>query len=421
MTQNISWIGIPENSDFTLANIPFGVFSKGTGHYAVATAIGDYVLDLAILQKFEYFDGLEIPKGIFESRYLNPFIALGKDKTNTVRKLIQSLLTEGSDLAKDKECIAQALHKQDEVKMLLPIEISNYTDFYSSIEHATNVGVMFRDPENALLPNWKHMPVGYHGRASSIVVSDTDIHRPNGQIKDPAKDMPDFGPSKRLDFELEMGFVVGKETQLGDIVSVNKATDYIFGMVLFNDWSARDIQVWEYVPLGPFLGKNFASSMSPWIVTIEALEAFSVKAPEQTIKVLPYLKENKRSTFDIQLEVAIAPKGTHETVVCQSNFKHLYWTMEQQLAHHTINGCNIEIGDMYASGTISGATPNSFGSMLELAWKGTKPIPLNDGTTRVFIQDGDKVIMRGHAGEGSNRVGFGCVQATVLPAKNIEL
>ena len=416
-----SWIEIPENSDFTLANIPFGVFSKETGHHAVATAIGDYLLDLAIVQKFGYFDDLEIPKGIFESRYLNPFIALGKEKTNAVRKCIQTLLIERSKITKDSKCITEALHKQDEVKMLLPIDIPNYTDFYSSKEHATNVGIMFRDPDNALLPNWKHMPVGYHGRASSIVVSDTPIHRPHGQLKDPAKDKPDFGPTKRLDFELEMGFVIGKETQLGDIVAVDKADDYIFGMVLFNDWSARDIQVWEYVPLGPFLGKNFASSMSPWIVTFEALEPFKVAAPEQQVEVLPYLKETKRETFDIQLEVAIAPQESKETVVCQSNFKHLYWTMEQQLAHHTINGCNIQVGDLYASGTISGATPDSLGSMLELAWKGTKPVQLEDGSTRVFIQDGDQVIMRGHAGEGHERVGFGGVRTAILPAKNIEL
>jgi len=421
MNQPKSWIEIPENSDFTLANIPFGVYSKGKGHFAVATAVGEYVVDLDMLHKAGYFGLLELPKNIFSSRYLNPFIALGKEKTNTVRKYIQELFAKGSTLEKDSKSLVNVLHKQQEVKMLLPVKIGNYTDFYSSKEHATNVGVMFRDPENALLPNWLHMPVGYHGRASSIVVSETPIHRPNGQIKDPAKEMPDFGPSKRLDFELEMAFVIGKETQLGDMVSVNKAEEYIFGMMLFNDWSARDIQVWEYVPLGPFLGKNFASSVSPWIVTLEALEPYRTKAPEQSVEVLPYLKEKQRTTFDIQLEVAIATKEAKETVVCQSNFKHLYWTMPQQLAHHTINGCNIEIGDMYASGTISGTTPESFGSMLELAWKGTKALQLADGSTRVFIQDGDKVIMRGHAGEGTQRVGFGCVRTEVLPAKEVEL
>lgn len=421
MNQPKSWIEIPENSDFTLANIPFGVYSKGKGHFAVATAIGEYIVDLDMLHKAGYFGLLELPKNIFSSRYLNPFIALGKEKTNAVRKYIQELFTKGSTLEKDSKSLVNVLHKQQEVKMLLPVKVRNYTDFYSSKEHATNVGVMFRDPENALLPNWLHMPVGYHGRASSIVVSETPIHRPNGQIKDPAKEMPDFGPSKRLDFELEMAFVIGKETQLGDMISVNKAEEYIFGMMLFNDWSARDIQVWEYVPLGPFLGKNFASSVSPWIVTLEALEPFRIKAPEQSVEVLPYLKEKQRTTFDVQLEVAIATKEAKETVVCQSNFKHLYWTMPQQLAHHTINGCNIEIGDMYASGTISGTTHESFGSMLELAWKGSKPLQLADGSTRVFIQDGDTVIMRGHTGQGAQRVGFGCVQTEVLPAKEVEL
>ncbi|WP_026715283.1 fumarylacetoacetase [Flavobacterium daejeonense] len=421
MNQSKSWIEIPENSDFTLANIPFGVYSNGEGHFAVATAIGEYVVDLDMLHKAGYFGLMELPSNIFKNRFLNPFIALGKEKTNAVRKHIQELFTKGSTLENDGKYLVNVLHKQQDVKMLLPVKIGNYTDFYSSKEHAANVGIMFRDPENALLPNWLHMPVGYHGRASSIVVSETPIHRPNGQIKDPAKDKPDFGSSKRLDFELEMAFVIGKETQLGDMVSVNNAEDYIFGMMLFNDWSARDIQVWEYVPLGPFLGKNFASSVSPWIVTMEALEPFRTNAPEQTVEVLPYLKEKQRTTFDIQLEVAIATKDAKETVVCQSNFKYLYWTMPQQLAHHTINGCNIEIGDMYASGTISGTTPESFGSMLELAWKGTKPLQLADGSTRVFIQDGDKVIMRGHAGQGAQRVGFGSVRTEVLPAKNIVL
>jgi fumarylacetoacetase len=301
--------------------------------------------------------------------------------------------------------------------MLLPVKIGDYTDFYSSLEHATNVGKMFRDPENALLPNWKHLPVGYHGRASSIVPSGTPIFRPKGQFKDPEMEKPEFGPSKRLDFELEMAFVIGKPTKMGDSVSTEDAEDYIFGMVLFNDWSARDIQAWEYVPLGPFLGKNFASSISPWIVTLEALEPFRVSGPKQEPEVLPYLQYKTDHAFDINLEVLIQPEGLKATKVCSSNFKYMYWNIAQQLAHHTINGCNINVGDMMASGTISGPTEDSFGSMLELSWKGAKPVLLEEGGERRFIQDGDSVIMKSYAEKDGIRVGFGEVEGKVLPAK----
>jgi len=294
--------------------------------------------------------------------------------------------------------------------------VRDYTDFYSSKEHATNVGTMFRDPENALLPNWKHLPVGYHGRASSIIVSGEPIRRPKGQRKDGDKDQPVFGPSGRLDFELEMAFITCKENKLGESISTSEADDYIFGFVLFNDWSARDMQAWEYVPLGPFLAKNFASSVSPWVVTLDALEPFRVAGPKQEPKVLPYLKAEGLSNFDIHLEVGIQPKGGAEKVVSRSNFKHMYWNIRQQLAHHTINGCNINVGDMYASGTISGPTPDSYGSMLELAWKGTKPIPMPDGSTRSFLQDGDTVTMRGFAEKDGIRIGFGEVKAEILPA-----
>lgn len=414
-----SWVDIPKDSDFSIYNIPFGVYSKGPGHYAIATAIGDFVLDLDVLHTNQYFYDLDLPKDIFKSRYLNPFISLGKPMTQTIRLRLQELLMEGGALQHDLKTNREAFIKLGAADMLLPLDIGNYTDFYSSKEHATNVGTMFRDPDKALLPNWEHMPVGYHGRASSIVASGIPIHRPYGQLKDPAKERPDFGVSKRLDFELEMGFVIGRDTELGDVVPIQEARDYIFGMVLFNDWSARDIQVWEYVPLGPFLGKNFASSMSPWVVTMEALEPFRVPAPEQATKVLPYLREQHHDALDIHLEVAIQPKNSLETRVCQSNYKYLYWTMEQQLAHHTINGCNIKVGDVYASGTISGPTPDSYGSMLELGWKGTKPIPVSDGTTRTFIEDHDRVIMRGHAGDQHQRVGFGTLETRVLPPKKI--
>ena len=295
-----------------------------------------------------------------------------------------------------------------EVEMVLPVYVPSYTDFYSSIEHATNIGSMIRDPENALMPNWKHIPVGYHGRSSSIIISGEPVRRPKE---------PSVGPTKRLDFELEMAFVVSTETELGQTVSTAKAEDHIFGFVLFNDWSARDIQVWEYVPLGPFLAKNFASSVSPWIVTLEALEDFRVAGPKQDPPVLPYLEFSGDRNFDINLEVGIVPEGSTEEVVCQSNFRYMYWNICQQLAHHTVNGCNIEVGDMYASGTISGPDPGSYGSMMELAWKGTRPLKMPDGSTRTFIDDGDTVIMRGFAEKDGKRVGFGEVSTKILPAK----
>jgi len=303
----------------------------------------------------------------------------------------------------------------DSVEMLMPVHIPNYTDFYSSIEHATNVGTMFRDPEKALLPNWKHIPVGYHGRASSITPSGTPITRPKGQTKAPDATAPSFGPTKRLDFELEMAFIVSKETDLGTSVSTANAEDYIFGLVLFNDWSARDVQVWEYVPLGPFLAKNFASSISPWIVTLDALEQFKIDGPKQDPQVLPYLEYEGSKNFDINLEVSITPERSSSKVVSISNFKYMYWNMYQQLAHHTVNGCNLKVGDMYASGTISGPTPDSYGSMLELAWKGTKPLEMADGSKRSFIEDGDTVIMKGYAEKDGVRVGFGEVSSKVLP------
>jgi len=296
------------------------------------------------------------------------------------------------------------------------VRIGDYTDFYSSIDHATNVGTMFRDPNNALLPNWKHLPVGYHGRASSICASGHSFHRPKGQTKPADAELPVFGPSKLLDFELETGFIIGKATEMGQSVSTEQADDYIFGMVLFNDWSARDIQTWEYVPLGPFLAKNFASTVSPWIVTLEALEPFRTKGYTQEPKVLPYLEYSGDKNLDIKLEVYIRPEGGSETRIATSNYKYMYWTMEQQLAHHTINGCNINVGDMMASGTISGPEPHEYGSMLELTWRGTKPLKLKDGSERKFINDNDTVIMRGYCEKNGVRIGFGDCAAKLLPA-----
>jgi fumarylacetoacetase len=297
----------------------------------------------------------------------------------------------------------------------MPVRVQDYTDFYSSIEHATNVGMMFRDPENALLPNWKHLPVGYHGRASSIIPSGQNIHRPMGQTI--TADGPIFGPTQRLDFELEMAFIIGKSTTLGERVSTEDALDHIFGMVLFNDWSARDIQKWEYVPLGPFLSKSFASSVSPWVVTMEALQPFLLKGPDQNPEVLSYLQFSGDHYYYINLSVSLAPEKEKETVICKSNFKYMYWNMVQQLAHHTVNGCNINVGDMMASGTISGKEKDSYGSMLELSWGGSKSITLNSGSTRKFIENGDTVTIKGFAQKANKRVGFGEVSATILASK----
>ena len=407
-----TWLTISPDSDFSIHNLPFGIFSNDGESKRVGVAIGDFVIDLLAAQKLGVFDGLDITNDELENDFLNDFIALGKPTTNAVRLRLQQHLCDDSSPLKG----SAAMIPMSEVQMHLPVTVGDYTDFYSSIEHATNVGKMFRDPENALLPNWKHLPVGYHGRASSIVVSGVDIHRPKGQTKPPEGD-PVYGPSQRMDFELEMGFIVGKKTELGDQISTENAMDHIFGMVLFNDWSARDIQKWEYVPLGPFLGKSFASSISPWVVTMEALEPFKVAGPEQDPPVLDYLKTDGALNYDLNLSVEIEPEGSDPTVVSNSNFKYMYWNMAQQLTHHTVNGCNVNIGDMMASGTISGKSPDSYGSMLELSWAGKNPVKLSDGSERKFLNDGDTVTMKGHCEKDGMRVGFGEVRSKLLPAK----
>ena len=404
-------IDIPENSDFSIHNIPFGIFSTKDRSPRVGVAVGEHILDLAAVAELDVFD---FNTALLEKDTLNDFISLGKEITTRVRKKIQYWLKDRESVLAGKP---ELFVKQSEAQMHMPVAIGDYTDFYSSLEHATNVGKMFRDPENALLPNWKHIPVGYHGSASSIIVSGQPIYRPKGQTKPNDAEAPVFGPTQRLDFELEMGFICGKETPLGESISTKNAEDYIFGLVLFNDWSARDIQKWEYVPLGPFLAKNFASSISPWVVTLEALEPFKLTGPKQEPEVLPYLQFEGDKNYDINLEVRIQPEKGEETTVCLSNFKHMYWNMAQQLAHHTVNGCNINIGDMMASGTISGKEENNFGSMLELSWGGTKPVKLKNGSERKFIEDGDTVTMKGYAQKDDIRVGFGEVTTKVLPAK----
>ena len=405
-----SWVDIPKNSDFSIYNIPFGIFSVKNSKKRVGVAIGDMIVDLKASYDLGIFNEIPLDHDVFENKYLNDFIALGKSITKKIRLIIQSELCSDSSVLKE----SNALIKQSDVMMHLPLIIGDYTDFYSSIEHATNIGSMFRDPTNPLLPNWKHIPVGYHGRASSIIVSGQDIIRPKGQVLPLNEETPVFQASSRVDFELEMGFVIGKKSNLGQSISTDEAEEYIFGKVLFNDWSARDIQKWEYVPLGPFLGKSFASSISPWIVTLDALEEFKVEGPKQTPDVLPYLQYDGLRNYDINLEVSIQPENSIESIVCKSNFKYMYWNMVQQLAHHTINGCNINIGDIMASGTISGKDKGSYGSMLELSWGGKNPVILDDGESRVFINDNDTVIMRGYCERNGKRVGFGEVRTKLI-------
>ncbi len=412
-----TWLDVPQNSDFPIQNIPFGVFIPEDDFTTIGTRIGDTAIDLAAFHQLGYFKDIEeLPDDIFLQDTLNDFITLGRPMWRRVRNRIAEVFDATNDELKNNEDHkAQILFPIDSVQMLLPVFTQDYTDFYSSMEHAENVGIMFRGKENALMPNWKHLPVGYHGRSSSIIVSGEDIHRPLGQMKPADADAPVFGPSKLLDFELEMGFITSDGKHLGERITVDEAEDYIFGMVLFNDWSARDIQAWEYVPLGPFLGKNFASSMSPWVVTLDAMEPFRTASPEQDPEPLDYLKTSGERTFDIKIQAIIQPDGGEENVVSESNFKYLYWNISQQLAHHTVNGCNINAGDLMASGTISGPNENNFGSMLELTWRGSKPITLKDGTERKFINDGDTVIMRGHCEKDGTRIGFGEVRAKVLP------
>jgi len=412
-----SWIKVSEENDFPVQNIPFGIIQRKETSPHVATRIGDTVVDIYLLAKSGLLERSGIDPEIFNNDTLNPFISLGKPFWRILREMLIAIFEENNPLLRDHSVLRnEILFPIDLVHLLMPVRVGDYTDFYSSIEHATNVGIMFRDPANALLPNWKHMPVGYHGRSSSIVVSGTPIHRPNGQTKADNAELPDFGPSRQLDFELELAFITGKKTELGTSVSTSAAEDHIFGMVLFNDLSARDIQKWEYVPLGPFLAKNFGSVVSPWVVTMDALEPFRVAGPEQEPAVLPYLQFTGNHNFDIQLDVFIQPDHQDPFRICHSNYKYMYWNPAQQLAHQTVNGCNINVGDMYGSGTISGHTPDSFGSMLELAWKGTKPLKMPDGGERTFILDNDTVIMRGYCEKEGLRIGFGEATTKILPA-----
>ena len=421
-----SFIDIAADSDFSIHNLPYGIFSDakdvtGNNNRRAGVAIGEHVLDLSILEA----EGLLSLAGgpYFDQPTLNAFIDSGRDNWTKARSTIQTLLSADNDTLRDNADLqAKALFKQADVTMHLPVHVPGFTDFYSSKEHATNVGTMFRDPKNALLANWTEMPVGYNGRASTVIVSGTDVIRPSGQLKPNPDERPIFSPCKRLDFELETAFVVGRGNDIGQPIAVDAAADHIFGMVLLNDWSARDIQKWEYVPLGPFNAKTFASEVSPWIVTMDALAPFKTACPTQEPKPLAYLNEkDSNNSFDINLSVELLPENSDEaTVVCETNFKYMYWSMAQQLTHHTITGCKVEIGDMMGSGTISGPTPDSYGSMLEIAWNATKPVTLKGGETRSFIEDGDTVIMKGYSEKDGIRVGFGEVRGKVLPALSFD-
>lgn len=413
-----SWLEISRESDFPIQNLPFGIYSTKNKTKRVGVAIGEYILDLSHLLKLGYLDSLSFCEHCFSNEYLNRMMGHGKIEIRDLRNRISELLNvENPELSQNKEVVAKVLDLQIESEMHLPVKIGDYTDFYSSEQHAFNVGSMFRDPDNALLPNWKHIPVAYHGRSSSIIPSGQDVTRPKGQQKLDDNENPIFGASKLLDFELEMGFVTFQGKPLGNTISTEEADEYIFGMCLFNDWSARDIQKWEYVPLGPFLAKNFASSMSCWIVTLDALEPFRTAGPIQKPKVLPYLEYDGNKHLDIELTVAIQTENGSKKVVTNSNYKHMYWNMNQQLAHHTVNGCNVNCGDMLASGTISGSEEGSFGSMLEISWKGTKPLKMPDGSERKFVQDGDSVIFNGRAKNKNFNIGFGELISKVLPPK----
>ncbi|MBX7181973.1 MAG: fumarylacetoacetase [Bacteroidia bacterium] len=415
ITKLKSWVNIPDNHDFSIYNLPFGVFTHQGKSKRVGVAIGDYVLDIYALHLAGILSSSASIE-LFNQPFLNGLMELGRNYAGDLRLNIQKLLLDGRTELQTRDDLSTFLIPAKECELHLPVQIGDYTDFYSSMEHATNVGMMFRDPANALLPNWKHLPVGYHGRSSSIIPSGQPIHRPKGQTKADDQTTPRFGPCRLLDFELETGFFVSGSNPLGKSISTQEADNFIWGMVLFNDWSARDIQKWEYVPLGPFLAKNFASSISPWVVLMDALEPFRVAGPVQDPKVLPYLEYAGDKNIDLNLEVTIKPANASETCVTRSNFKYMYWNMNQQLAHQTSNGCNVRTGDLYGSGTISGPTVGSYGSMLEITWSGKNPVKMQDGTERKFLNDGDTVVMRGWCEKDGIRVGFGELSTQILPS-----
>ena len=414
-----SFIDVAPDSPFPIQNLPFGVFRPAQGPARVGVAIEDFVLDLSVLEERGHFRSPEFQgRAVFSEDALNAFLALGRPAWRKAREVIQHLLSSDTATLRDDNALrARALHARKDATMQLPARIGDYTDFYSSYHHAHNVGTMLRGPENALMPNWKWLPVAYHGRASSIVVSGTDVRRPHGQTKAPDAAAPTFGPSRSFDYELETAFLVGPGNALGSSIPVDKATGHIFGLILMNDWSARDVQAWEYQPLGPFLAKNFCTSISPWVVTLDALEPFRKPLPPQDPEPLPYLRAANDFTYDIQLEAALQTAAMDSPhIITRTNFQNLYWSIAQQLAHHTVNGCNLQPGDLLASGTISGPTEDSRGCMLELTWRGANPLTLPNGETRKWLEDGDGLTITGWAQGDGYRIGFGEVSGRVLPA-----
>ncbi len=414
MTLLTSWVESANSADtdFPLNNLPYGVFSTNSLEARCGVAIGDMVLDMATLEEAGLISLAENP--VFDVPYWNDVMDLGPVAWHDLRLRLMAMLTADSA---EQSAVASHLVPMDQVRLHMPMVVSEYTDFYAGRHHATNVGTMFRGAENALPPNWLHIPIGYNGRASTVVVSGTAIHRPNGQTKAPDADLPSFGPCKRLDIELEMGAIVGTSTNMGDPISVAEADEMIFGYVLLNDWSARDMQAWEYQPLGPFQAKAFATSISPWIVTTLALEPFRTPTPPREVELLPYLQEPKPMLYDIDLSVLIQPEGGKQQVLARTNYNTMYYSAPQQLAHHASSGCAMNAGDLLGSGTISGPEKHQRGSLLELTWGGKEPITLTDGTTRTFIEDGDTMILTGHAQGEGYRIGFGACAGTILPAK----
>lgn len=413
-----SWIDVHPSSDFSINNIPFSVCTTNDNEQKrVCTAIGDYIVDLAVLESAGLFADITTVE-LFQEETVNKLIAQGRPVWKAIRTKIQTLLSdESSPLKSDESLRNNALHLATDATLHLPLKIGDYTDFYASRNHAENVGSIFRGPDNALMPNWTRMPIGYHGRASSIVASGTSIVRPSGQIKPPTASEPFFSPSLQLDYELEMGFVIGGENKLGQPVSIEEAEDYLFGMVLLNDWSARDIQAFEYQPLGPFLSKNFTTSIAPWIITMDALEPFKTAGVEREHELLPYLQQPLFMTYDIELSVGIkTSKLTEPETIAQTNYKYLYWSAEQMVAHHTVNGCALKVGDLFGSGTISGPEKNNRGCLLELTWRGTDPVQLSSGEERSWLQDGDELVMSGHCEKDGIRIGFGQVSGKIEPA-----
>jgi len=414
-----SFIDVAPDSHFPIQNLPFGIFKPNGEKPRVGVAIGEFVVDLSVLEEHGHFRVPEFRNEIvFADDALNRFLALGRPAWSKARETIQKLLSIDMAILRDDKALRErAIHAQKNVTMQLPARIGNYTDFYSSYHHAHNVGTMLRGPENALMPNWKWLPVAYHGRASSIVISGTDVRRPRGQVKPTDAASPIVTPSRSFDYELETAFLIGPGNKLGDPVPINQARDHIFGLLLMNDWSARDVQAWEYQPLGPFLAKNFCTSISPWVVMLEALEPFRKSLPPQDPEPLSYLRATSDFTYDINLEARLqTPSMQTPHLITRTNFQNLYWSIAQQLAHHTVNGCNLQPGDLLASGTISGSTEESRGCMLELTWRGANPLKLPNGETRKWLEDGDSLTITGWAQGDGFRVGFGEVAGRILPA-----